>query len=73
MIPCYICYTIADELICDTCDNHYCDGCTYTFGIYYQHYVSRCYKCSEQSRLRVLTKETIRENKVKYLLGLETT
>lgn len=72
VIPCYICYSQTDEeFICDMCDNYYCDGCSYTFGIHYQHYVSRCFKCSEQRRIRTLTKETIRDNKIKYLLQNE--
>jgi hypothetical protein len=71
MIPCYICYSETDdEFICDMCNRHYCEGCSYTFSIHYQHEGGRCYWCSEQGRLKTLTRETIRDNKIKYLLTL---
>lgn len=70
MEQCYICYSpdIDDEFICDRCDNHYCDECTYTYTLHYQYQGSRCYLCSGQSRIKKLTTDIIRENKLKSIL-----
>jgi hypothetical protein len=67
---CYICYTlnIDEDFICDTCDNYYCEDCSYTFSLHYQHQGSRCYSCADQSRLNPLLKEVIRNNKLLILV-----
>jgi hypothetical protein len=64
---CYICYStlVEDWAICDICSEYYCDDCSYTFSIHYQNYNPRCFYCSEQYRREKLTKELIRENKIK--------
>jgi len=68
---CHICYknNIDEDFICDTCDNYYCEDCSYTFTIHYQFQGSRCYCCSDQKRLKLLTKEMIRDNKLKLLIN----
>jgi len=67
---CYICYSlnIDDESICDSCENYYCEDCSYTFSIHYQYYGSKCYLCSNQGRRSKLTKESKRDEKIKLLL-----
>ena len=70
MIHCYICFQQTEEdLLCDICDEYYCDDCSYTFSIHYQHQGVRCYSCADQSRRKKLTKEDIRNNKLKLLLN----
>jgi len=71
MIHCYICYTenVEPEWVCDTCGLHYCEDCSYTFGLHYQFQGSRCYYCAEQYRRADLTKDMIRENKIKLYVG----
>ncbi len=49
-------------------DEVYCEDCSYTFSIHYQHEGARCFRCSEQKRLKPLSKETIRDNKLKLFL-----
>jgi hypothetical protein len=63
---CYICYTmnVDTDMICDTCDEIYCDDCSYTFSLHYQHQGSRCYNCADQSRRTSLNKRDITLNKV---------
>lgn len=72
VIPhCHICYTTdvdPDIMVCDTCDEIYCEDCSYTFSLHYQHQGARCHWCSDQSRLKPLTKEKLRDNKLKLLL-----
>jgi hypothetical protein len=72
VIPhCYICYTTVlgpDIMVCDTCDEIYCEDCSYTFSLHYQHQGARCHWCSDQRRLKPLTKEMLRDNKLKLLL-----
>jgi hypothetical protein len=66
---CYICYStnVDCDMICDMCDEIYCEGCSYTFSLHYQHQGSRCYVCAEQSRMSYLSKADIRDNKLKLL------
>lgn len=68
---CHICYTtdVEDEFICDSCDNYYCEDCSYTFTLHYQFQGGRCYECSDQKRRKLLTKEMIRDNKIKFLIN----
>lgn len=64
---CYICYTKnvePDIMICDICDEIYCEDCSYTFSLHYQHQGSRCYSCADQSRRTPLNKRDIKLNKV---------
>lgn len=67
---CYICYSdnTDDDFICDSCNEYYCEDCSYTFSIHYQHQGSRCYSCANQSRRKKLEKSIIRENKLKTIL-----
>lgn len=68
---CHICYTTnveSDIMVCDICDEVYCEDCSYTFSIHYQHQGARCFWCSEQRRLKPLSKEIIRDNKLKLFL-----
>jgi hypothetical protein len=68
---CHICYTTnvePDIMVCDICDEVYCEDCSYTFTIHYQHQGARCFWCSNQNRLKPLSKETIRDNKLKLFL-----
>ena len=70
---CYICFSDnvePDIMICDTCENIYCEDCSYTFTLYYQHQGARCYWCSEQKRLKPLSKLDIRNNKLKLFLDI---
>ena len=70
---CYICFQqTEEELLCDRCDNHYCEDCSYTFSIHYQHQGARCYSCADQSRLKPLTKQMIRDNKIKAIIEKES-
>jgi hypothetical protein len=71
MIHCHICYStsVEEDCVCDTCDEYYCSECSYTFTLHYQHEGARCHWCADQSRRKPLTKEMIRENKLK-LIGL---
>ena len=67
---CYICYkTTEDYMICDRCENHYCEDCSYTFSLHFQYEGGMCYNCSDQNRRKKLTKDIIRDNKLKSLLG----
>lgn len=74
MDHCEICYCIdigklEDEAICDVCELRYCEDCSYMFTIHYQHYGHRCYLCSEQYRRVPLTKELVRDLKIKFILN----
>lgn len=68
---CYIClsgdifYDDGEAFICDTCDEYYCEDCSYTFTIHYQHEGMRCYICSGQKRRTPLCK---RNSKIDYIL-----
>jgi len=53
-----------NELICDRCEEIYCEDCSYTFSLHYQHQGSRCYHCADQSRRTKLDKRDITLNKV---------
>lgn len=68
---CWLCYTFPldpePELICDRCDQWYCEECSYTFSLHYQHQGCRCYWCADQSRLNALTKIEKRERKLKLI------
>jgi hypothetical protein len=69
MKNCHICYSNEEELfICDKCEELYCLDCSYTFSIHFQYEGSLCYWCSEQKRLKTLSKSDIRENKLKLIL-----
>ena len=62
---CYICFQqIEENFVCDRCDEHYCEDCSYTFSLHYQHQGARCYSCADQSRRKPLTKQMIRDNKL---------
>lgn len=64
---CYICYSSnvePDIMVCDMCNEVYCDDCSYTFSLHYQHQGSRCYRCSDQSRRSKLDKRDVAINKV---------
>jgi hypothetical protein len=69
---CHICFTknIDENLICDRCDNYYCEDCSYTFSLHYQFQGSRCYSCAEQNRLKSLSKNLIRDNKLLILFNI---
>lgn len=71
MIHCSRCYTmenIDDENnICDICEEHYCEECSYTFSLHYQHQGSRCYLCADQQRRTKLELTTKRDNKIKLI------
>ena len=66
---CYICYSLNtdDDFICDRCDEHYCEECSYSFTYHYQFQGARCYLCADQSRREILTKEKIRDLKIIYI------
>jgi len=65
---CYICFGQTEEdFVCDRCDEHYCEKCSYTYTLHYQHEGARCYRCSDQNRRTKLTKEEIRDNKIKAI------
>ena len=69
MIHCYLCYAQTDDdFICDTCDNYYCEDCSYHFTIHYQFQGARFYICADQYH-RKITKEEIRDNKIKLIVG----
>ena len=71
MKHCHICY-INEELdelyTCDRCEELYCLQCSYTYTYHYQYEGCLCYFCSEQSRVNKLTKEELRQNKLKLIL-----
>jgi hypothetical protein len=73
MIHCYHCFTtiVDEDFICDTCEELYCEECSYTFSLHYQFQGSRCYSCADQSRRNRLTKEEIRDNKLKLIQNEE--
>lgn len=67
---CHICYStdVEPEMVCDICGGIYCEDCSYTFTIHYQHQGARCYWCSDQKRRKSLDLNTIRENKIKIIV-----
>jgi hypothetical protein len=67
MIHCYICYSmlIDDSFTCDTCDQYYCEDCSYHFTLHYQFQGARCYMCADQYRLTPLKEDKIK-NMIKY-------
>lgn len=67
---CYHCYStrIDEDLICDRCDEYYCEDCSYTFSLHYQFTGSRCYYCADQSRRNGLTKQQRRDSKLELWL-----
>jgi len=74
---CSICYAIDGDngnieewAICDICDEHYCEECSYTFGIHYQHQGARCYICADQSRRDPLSKEERRDRKANFIINI---
>jgi hypothetical protein len=64
---CYICFSdkTDDDFICDTCEQNYCEDCSYTFSLHYQHQGSRCHYCADQPRRNTLTIQLKRDNKLK--------
>jgi hypothetical protein len=70
-IHCHICYStnVDEDFICDKCDQYYCEDCSYTFSLHYQHEGARCYWCSDQNRKKPLTKQEIRHNKLLLLIN----
>ena len=66
---CYICNDITEEyLVCDICEQHYCDDCSYTYSLHYQFQGGRCYECSGQSRVKPLEKNKVRDNTIEIIL-----
>jgi hypothetical protein len=64
---CYICYGLTEpEFLCDSCDNYYCEDCTYIFSPHYQFQGARCYKCADQYRITPLIKNEVRDNKIRF-------
>ena len=65
---CYICYSkrLEPEMICDICDEHFCEDCSYSFTIHYQFQGYRCYRCADQYRREPLDK---RDFKINYILS----
>jgi len=62
---CYICYAQTDpEWICETCDEHYCEDCSYTFSLHYQFQGSQCYQCADQYRREKLDMRDVRINQI---------
>lgn len=67
---CHICFGITEEdFLCDTCDNYYCESCSYIYGLHYQFEGSRCYSCSDQPRNRKLLYSDVRDNKIDIILS----
>lgn len=54
-------------MICDRCEEHYCDDCSYTFSLHYQFQGSRCYSCAGQGR-KIQTKNEIRIRKIDIII-----
>ena len=73
MIYCNICYSLNtdEDFICDTCEQYYCEECSYTFTLHYQHEGPRCYWCADQGRRKPLSKADIIDNKMKILFNGE--
>jgi len=73
MIYCHICYSLNtdEDFICDTCEQYYCEECSYTFTLHYQHEGPRCYWCADQGRRKPLSKADIIDNKMKILFNGE--
>ena len=71
MKHCHICYSpvVEEDMVCDRCEEIYCHDCSYTFLLHYQYEGSLCFWCSDQDRRKPLTKNDIRENKIR-LLGI---
>jgi hypothetical protein len=69
MLYCSICYsTNTDEdMVCESCDEYYCEDCSYTFSIHYQFQGAKCYVCADQRRRTPLSKELKRNNKIKII------
>ena len=61
---CHICYStnVEDIMICDICEKIYCEDCSYTFTLHYQHQGSRCYQCADQNRRIALDKRDSKIN-----------
>jgi hypothetical protein len=68
MEHCHICYSIDETYTCESCDELYCLDCSYTYTIHYQYEGNLCYRCSEQKRIKPLSKEIIRDNKIEIIL-----
>lgn len=71
MKHCHICYSpdVEEDMVCERCEEIYCEECAYTFSLHYQHEGCLCFWCSGQSRIRPLGPNEIRENKIR-LLGI---
>ncbi len=69
MIFCSICYNdhVDPDFICDTCEENYCEDCSYTFSLHYQFQGSRCYICADQHRRTKLSKVEKRDRKLNYI------
>jgi len=67
---CHICYSdkVDQEIFCDKCENYYCEECSYTFSLHYQHQGSRCYLCADQGRRNFISKKEKRDNKLKLYI-----
>lgn len=65
---CHICGAETDvEYLCDSCDNYYCDTCSYVFTQFNSE-GNYCHECANQPRRKKLTIDEIRDNKLKQLL-----
>ncbi len=71
LIHCHICYTtnVDEDFVCDQCDQYYCEDCSYTYSLHFQYEGSLCYDCSDQRRIKPLTKDMIRENKINLIFN----
>jgi hypothetical protein len=67
---CHLCYSmnIDDDFICDKCEEYYCEECSYTFSLHYQHQGSRCYLCADQNRRNKISVVNLRQNKTELYL-----
>lgn len=67
---CEICNGLTEpEWLCDTCERHYCEDCSYTYTLYYNFQGSKCYQCADQSRRHPLTPD-IRKNSINIILNM---
>ncbi len=71
-LHCNICYSMnTDEyMVCESCEDQYCEDCSYTFSIHYQFQGAKCYSCADQRRRTPLSKELIRNNKITIINNL---
>ena len=70
-IWCGLCYSldVDEDFICDTCDEYYCEDCSYSYTIHYQHQGCRCHECADQDRRESLSQNEKRDRKLKWLIS----